>query len=155
MIGFQEAAFAANLAIAAVLIATNWLTFVWAVNNDHKIDASLGYFICPQVIVLLGVIFLRERLSLIQWGAFALVGIGVFRIAQSGDSVPWGGLIVAFSFGFYGLSKKLAPVSSFVRLTFVRNGVLAVACDWIHFCVGRSDPVHAGGSGARSIVGEG
>jgi len=86
LIGFQEAASAANLAIAAVLIATNWLTFVWAVNNDHKIDASLGYFICPQVIVLLGVIFLRERLSLIQWGAFALVGIGVFRIAQSGDA---------------------------------------------------------------------
>lgn len=127
MIGFQEAASAANLAIAAVLIATNWLTFVWAVNNDHKIDASLGYFICPQVIVLLGVIFLRERLSLIQWGAFALVGIGVFRIAQSGDSVPWGGLIVAFSFGFYGLSKKLAPVSSFVRLTFETGFLLLPA----------------------------
>lgn len=115
------------LVIAAVLIATNWLTFVWAVNNGHKIDASLGYFICPQVIVLLGVVFLGERLGWIQWVAFALAGVGVFWIAQSGDSVPWVGLAVAFSFGFYGLIKKLAPVSSFVGLTFETGFLLLPA----------------------------
>ncbi len=107
-----------KLALAAGLIAINWLTFVWAVNNDHKIDASLGYYICPQIIVLLSVCFLRERLNAMQWGAFALATIGVIWIAQSSDSVPWVGLAVAFSFGFYGLIKKTVTVSSFVGLTF-------------------------------------
>ena len=113
------------LAIAGILIAINWLTFVWAVNNDHKIDASLGYYVCPQVIVLLGVVFLGERLSSVQWVAFALAAVGVFWIAQSGVSVPWVGLTVAFSFGFYALIKKIVSVSSFVGLTF-EMGVLLV-----------------------------
>ena len=67
---FKEPRLLRNLVIAAVLISINWLTFVWAVNNAHKIDASLGYYICPQVIVLLGVVFLRERLNAIQWARF-------------------------------------------------------------------------------------
>jgi len=120
-----------NLVIAAVLIAINWLTFVWAVNNDHKIDASLGYYVCPQVIVLLGVVFLGERLSSFQWGAFALAAVGVFWIARSGVSVPWVGLTVAFSFGFYALIKKNVSVSSFVGLTFEMGVMLLPAIGFL------------------------
>ena len=120
-----------NLAIAAVLIAINWLTFVWAVNSDHKIDASLGYYICPQVIVLLGVVFLGERLSFVQWIAFALAVVGVFWIAQSDVSVPWVGLTVAFSFGLYALIKKIVPVSSLVGLTFEMGFLLLPAIGFL------------------------
>lgn len=116
-----------NLALAAVLIAINWLAFVWAVNNDHKIDASLGYYICPQIIVLLGVVFLKERLRPIQWFAFVLAAVGVIWIAQSGNSVPWVGLAVAFSFGFYGLIKKTIAVSSYVGLLFETGFLLLPA----------------------------
>lgn len=128
---FKSPRLLASLAIAAVLIAINWLTFVWAVNHDHKIDASLGYYICPQVIVLLGVVFLGERLRPMQWGAFVLVAVGVFWIARSSVSVPWVGLTVAFSFGFYGLIKKLVPVSSFVGLTFEMGGLLLPAIGFL------------------------
>ena len=119
------------LAIAAVLMAINWLTFVWAVNNDHKIDASLGYYICPQVIVVLGVVFLGERLSSIQWLAFALAAVGVLWIAQSGVSVPWVGLTVALAFSFYALIKKIVPVSSFVGLTFEMGLLLLPAIGFL------------------------
>jgi len=128
---FNSPRLLSKLAIAAVLIAINWLAFVWAVNNDHKIDASLGYYICPQVIVLLGVVFLGERLSSIQWIAFALAVVGVFWIARSGVSVPWVGLTVAFSFGLYALIKKIVPVSSLVGLTFEMGILLLPAIGFL------------------------
>ena len=64
---FGDSETIATALFAAVAIAVNWLTFVWAVSNDHAIDASLGYYICPQLVVLLGVVFLRERLTPLQW----------------------------------------------------------------------------------------
>jgi len=104
--------------VASLLILTNWLGFVWAVVHDHKIDASLGYYICPQVVVLLGVIFLGERLSGMQWVGFALTSAGVLYMVRSSASMPLLSLMVAFSFGIYALLKKRVRLTALSGVTF-------------------------------------
>lgn len=104
--------------IAAILIATNWVGFVWAAINDHKLDASLGYYICPQVVVLLGVLCLGEKLKTIQWIAVALAACGVGYMVNSKASMPLLALMIAFSFGFYVLAKKKTKLSALGGLTF-------------------------------------
>ena len=110
-------------ALAALLILINWLAFVWAVMNDHALDASLGYYICPLVVVLLGVLLLGERLSNLKWIAVGLAGFGVGYTALSEGGLIWIPLVIAFSFGFYGLLKKKATLSPLAGLT-VETGFL-------------------------------
>lgn len=95
--------------IAGVLLAVNWGTYVWAVNSGHVVEASLGYFINPLVSVLLGTIFLREKLRLSQWVPIAITAVGVIYLTFALGVVPWISLILAFTFGLYGLVKKVAP----------------------------------------------
>lgn len=98
--------------IAAVLVGINWLTFVWAVSNNYVVQASLGYFINPLISVLLGTIFLRERLRAWQWVAVGLTALGVLYLALSYSEGLWIALTLAFSFGLYGLVKKTAPLGA-------------------------------------------
>jgi len=107
-----------QLLAASVLIAINWLGFVLAISLDRTIDASIGYYICPQVVVLLGVGFKGERLSLMQWIAFTITSLGVAVMAGSDSGIPWLGLVVAFSFGFYALTKKFIACAATTSLTF-------------------------------------
>jgi chloramphenicol-sensitive protein RarD len=102
---------------ATVMIGINWLTFVWAVSNDHALDASLGYYICPQLVVLLGVVFLRERLTNLQWTAVVLATIGVSIMTFSAQSEIWIGLLVAVAFALYALIKKKTELSAVEGLT--------------------------------------
>jgi chloramphenicol-sensitive protein RarD len=88
----------------------NWLVYVWAVNSDFIVEASLGYFINPLVNVLLGVVVLKERLSPWQWLPIGLAGVGVLYLGYSYGRIPWIALTLAFSFGFYGLVKKISPI---------------------------------------------
>lgn len=97
---------------AALLVATNWAIFLWAVTNDHIVEASLGYFINPLVSVALGVLFLGERLRSLQWAAVAIAAAGVTVMAIRVGSVPWVSLALAFLFGTYGLIKKNAETPS-------------------------------------------
>lgn len=99
-------------AIAAVLIGANWLTYVWAVNAGFIVETSLGYFINPLISVLLGVLFLRERLRPWQWLPVGVAAAGVLYLTLAYRSLPWIALILAISFGLYGLVKKLAPLGS-------------------------------------------
>jgi chloramphenicol-sensitive protein RarD len=109
--------------VAAVLISINWFTYVWAVNSGLMVETSLGYFINPLVSVLLGVVILRERLRPLQWVAVALAAAGVAYLTLAYGSLPWIALILAVSFGSYGLAKKVAPLGSVYGLT-VETGVL-------------------------------
>lgn len=100
------------LALTALLTGSNWLVFVWAISADLLVEASLGYFINPLVSVLLGRIFLGERLRPLQKLAVALAAAGVlWRVGQVG-SLPWIALFLALTFGFYGLLRKRAPVDA-------------------------------------------
>jgi chloramphenicol-sensitive protein RarD len=109
--------------VAAVLIAINWLTYVWSVNSGFILEASLGYFINPLLSVLLGVIVLRERLRPIQWIPIGLAALGVAYLMFANGGQLWIPLTLALSFGFYGLIKKTAPLNSLFGLA-LETGIL-------------------------------
>jgi chloramphenicol-sensitive protein RarD len=92
--------------LAACILALNWLTYVWAVNAGYIVETSLGYFINPLVSVLFGVVFLRERLRLWQWVAIGVAFTGVLYLTIGYGALPWIALVLAFTFGSYGLLKK-------------------------------------------------
>jgi chloramphenicol-sensitive protein RarD len=98
--------------VAAIAISINWLSFVWAVNNDRVLESSLGYYIAPLMSVGLGVVVMRERLSRWQWLAIIVAGLGVTSIAISNGSIPWVSIAMAVSFAIYGLLKKHVPASA-------------------------------------------
>jgi chloramphenicol-sensitive protein RarD len=104
------------LSTSAVLIALNWWLYIWAVNQGHIVDTSLGYFINPLVNVLLGVVVLKERLNPRQWLAVAIAAGGVGYLTVQVGAPPWIALALAFSFGTYGLIRKVAVVDSIPAL---------------------------------------
>lgn len=100
------------LALSAALIGFNWGLYIWAVNAGHVIETSLGYFINPLLNVVIGVLFLRERLSAPQWISVAMATAGVLWLTFHYGSFPWIALGLALSFALYGLVRKLAAVES-------------------------------------------
>lgn len=107
----------ATLALSTVLIACNWFTFLWAVLHSQIIQASLGYFINPLVNVFLGFVFLGERLRRVQWAAVSLALGGVVALTVSLGGLPTIALVLAITFGLYGLVRKTAAVDSLVGLS--------------------------------------
>jgi len=114
-------------AVAAVLLTINWLVYVWGVNTGFIVETSLGYFINPLLSVLLGVIFLRERLRSAQWIPVGLAAAGVIYLTLAYGRLPWIALTLAFTFGFYGFVKKLAPLGSLYGLTLETGIVFPIA----------------------------
>lgn len=104
------------LLVSAVLISINWLVFVWAVAHERLLQASLGYFINPLFNILLGFVFLQERLNRWQGLAVALATLGVLWQTLAVGVVPWVSLALAGSFGLYGLVRKMAPVDGLLGL---------------------------------------
>jgi chloramphenicol-sensitive protein RarD len=97
--------------IAAVFLAINWLTYVWAVNAGFIVETSLGYFINPLLSMLLGVVILRERLRPFQWIPVGLAAAGMLYLTFAYGNFPWIGLTLALSFGIYGFVQKVAPLN--------------------------------------------
>ncbi|PWW47890.1 EamA family transporter RarD [Melaminivora alkalimesophila] len=114
----------AGFALSALLLSVNWLIYVWAVNNGHVLDASLGYFILPLVNVAMGYFLLGERPRRGQWLAVGLAGAGVAWLAWQAGGLPWLALAIAFSFGFYGLLRKTAALGALEGLA-LETAVLA------------------------------
>ncbi|WP_297575553.1 EamA family transporter RarD [uncultured Deefgea sp.] len=103
--------------LSAVLLASNWYTYIWAVNAGRVVDASLGYFINPLINVLLGVIFLHERLRPAQWLAIAIAATGVAWLTWQAGHLPWIALILACTFALYGLLRKTAQLGALEGLS--------------------------------------
>jgi chloramphenicol-sensitive protein RarD len=103
--------------LSALLLSINWLVYVYGVNSGFIVETSLGYFINPLVSMLLGIVFLREQLRLGQWIPVGLAFLGVVYLTVSYGALPWIALILAFSFGTYGLIRKTAPLGSLHGLT--------------------------------------
>jgi len=108
------------LAVSGFLMSGNWGLYVWAIVNGHVIEASLGYFISPMLNVLIGVIFLHERLSRVQWCAVVLAAAGMLWLSLGYGQFPWIALLLSSSFALYGLIRKLAVVEA-VRGLGVEN----------------------------------
>jgi chloramphenicol-sensitive protein RarD len=120
-----------RLIASTVLIAINWYTYIYAVSVERVLEASLGYFITPLVNVLLGIVFLKERLRAVQLAGLLLAAGGVANLALRGSGVPWIALTLAGSFAFYGLLRKTAAVDATLGL-FVETLLLApVALGWL------------------------
>nr|WP_128895617.1 EamA family transporter RarD [Longirhabdus pacifica] len=102
---------------ASLLISINWMLYIWMVNNERIVEASLGYYINPLISVLLGMIILHERLHKLQWISFLLAFTGVLYLTISFGSVPWMALTLAISFGLYGLAKKRSRFDAITSLT--------------------------------------
>ena len=115
------------LLASALLIALNWVVYIAAINGGHVFAASLGYYINPLVNVLLGTIFLGERLNRAQWLAVALAGAGVAVLLYGAIDTLWISLTLGLSFGLYGLVRKLAPVGSLPGLTIEAALLLPLA----------------------------
>ncbi|AMG30693.1 EamA family transporter RarD [Grimontia hollisae] len=121
------------LTLTALVIATNWLIFIWAVNNDRMLDASLGYYINPLINVVLGMVFLGERFRKLQWVAVALAFSGVAIQVITFGSLPWVALVLACSFGSYGLLRKKINIDAATGLFIETLVLLPVALVYLLF----------------------
>jgi chloramphenicol-sensitive protein RarD len=96
----------ARLFLTSILISINWLVYIWATNNEHVVEASLGYYINPLIIIGFGVILLKEKMRPLQWVAVTIASIGVLVLTIDYGRLPWIALVLAISWGSYGLIKK-------------------------------------------------
>ncbi len=136
----------AILLVTSLLVGSNWLIYIWAVNNGRVLQASLGYYINPLVNILLGVIFLRERLRRAQAIAVALASLGVLNLALWYGVLPWVSLALAASFGCYGLIRKVAAVGALVGLAVETLLLTVPAGIWVVHLhqIGSGAFLHAG-----------
>ncbi|GAB2872436.1 EamA family transporter RarD [Nocardioides pacificus] len=125
----------ALLTVAAVTISVNWGTYIWGVTNDRVVESSLGYFINPLVTVLMGVLILDERLRPLQWGALALAGVAVVVLTLDYGRLPYVALVLACSFGVYGLMKKIANAGAVESLALETAVITPFAAAYVGFLV--------------------
>lgn len=118
---------------SSILVSINWVTYIWAVNSEHIIEASLGYYINPLISVLLGIVVLKERLLFWQAISFIIAAIGVLILTIQYGSFPWVAFTLAISFGFYGLTKKLTKLDSLIGLTLETMVVTPIALLYLLF----------------------
>src|SRR4051812_29996789 len=121
------------LAVVSVLITINWGTYIWGVNHHHVVETSLGYFINPLVSVLMGVLLLGEVLRRGQWVAIGIATAGVLALTVEYGRPPWVALILAFSFGSYGLAKKKADAAAVESLVIETTVMSPVALGYLVF----------------------
>ncbi len=143
--------------VAAVLIGINWFIYVWAVNAGYIVETSLGYFINPLLSVIFGVLVFRERLRPFQWVPIGLAAFGVAYLTVVYGRLPWIALALAFSFGLYGLVKKMAPLSSAFGLTIETGILLVPALAYLLFVefTGQGKFLHTGLTADLLMVGAG
>jgi len=131
---------------SGVLLTVNWLIYIYGVNAGFVVETSLGYYINPLVSVLFGVIFFRERLPVSRWIPIGLAAAGVIYLTVSYGQPPWLALALAFSFGLYGLVKKLSPLGSLYGLTLETAAMFPLALGYLLLveAQGAGQFVHAG-----------
>ncbi|MFL6734407.1 MAG: EamA family transporter RarD [Sphingomicrobium sp.] len=129
------------LALTAVLIAVNWLLYIYAITHGHILAGSLGYYLNPLMNVLLGRFVLKEHLSRVQWIAVAIAGAGIAALAIGALSQLWISLGLCISFATYGLLRKVAPVDSSTGLTIETMLLLPLAAGWLAFGSSSGRPV--------------
>ena len=123
-----------RLCLSAALISANWITYVWGVANERVVETSLGYFVNPLVNVVLGVVVLSERLNRIQWTAVAFAAAGVSYLTWSAGHPPWIALVLALSFGLYGLVRKVVRVDALAGLASETLLLLPIGIGYLIWC---------------------
>ncbi len=121
------------LAVASVVIGVNWGGYIWGVNNGYVVETSLGYFINPLVTVLMGVLVIGERLRPLQWVALGVAAVAVVGLTIELGRPPWVALVLAFSFGTYGLAKKKANAGAVESLALETLVLAPIALGFLFF----------------------
>jgi chloramphenicol-sensitive protein RarD len=120
--------------LSAVLISINWIVYIWAVNANHIVETSLGYFINPLISVFFGTVFFNEHLRPLHWLSLFCASIGVIYLTWHYGRVPWIALVLATTFASYGLVKKLAPLKSLFGLTLETSVLVVPAIVYLLVC---------------------
>lgn len=120
-----------GFAASALLLSVNWFVYIWAVGQGRVVDASLGYFITPLVNVMFGLVLLGERLRPTQWSAVGLAAAGVAWLAWHSGGLPWVALVLAATFGAYGLLRKTASLGALEGLTMETLLMFPAACAYL------------------------
>jgi chloramphenicol-sensitive protein RarD len=140
------------LVIAALVIALNWGGYIWGVNNGHVVETSLGYFINPLVTVLMGVFIIGERLRALQWVAMGIAAVAVLALTLELGRPPWVALLLAFSFGSYGLAKKKANAGAVESLALETLVIAPVALGYILFLGSQGQSTFGTEGGAHALL---
>ncbi len=143
--------------LTSLLLSVNWLMYIWAVNSNYIIESSLGYYINPLVNVLLGVVFLQERLRKLQWTALFLAFLGVCYLTFGYGQFPWIAIVLAVTFGLYGLLRKTASLPSLEGL-FLETAILFIPALTVLLYLasqGQSDFTHQNNNGRLLLAATG
>jgi chloramphenicol-sensitive protein RarD len=144
----------ASFVASAILLSLNWLIYIWAVNNGHVIEASLGYFITPLVNIMFGSVLLKERLRRAQWMAIAVAALGVAWLTWQAGNVPWIALALAVTFGGYGLLRKTAALGALEGLAFETMILFPLAAAYVAWLTahGQNAFINTGSTTTRVLL---
>ena len=142
---------AAKLFTTTILISINWLVYIWATNNGHVVEAALGYYINPLMVIAFGVILLKERMRPLQWTAVSIAAIGVLVLTIDYGRLPWVALALALSWGSYGLMKKQLGIGALEGLTIETLIAFIPYCGYILF-IGAKGEGHFGHGVAITVL---
>ncbi|HXG81134.1 MAG TPA: EamA family transporter RarD [Sphingomicrobium sp.] len=145
----------AMLFVTALLIGTNWLLYVYAINSGHILAGSLGYYLNPLANILLGRFILKERLSKLQWTAVALAAAGISVLLAGALGTLWISLTLCFSFATYGLLRKIIHVESLAGLTIETTLLFPIALGWLLLGGAAGQPMGSGGVETALLVAAG
>ena len=145
----------ALLFVTAILIGTNWLLYVYAINSGHMLAGSLGYYLNPLANILLGRFILKERLSKVQWAAVGIAAGGIAVLAAGALGTLWISLTLCFSFATYGLLRKIVHVESLAGLTVETTLLFPIALGWLLLGGSAGQPMGAGGGETALLMAAG
>jgi len=149
---FRRPKVAAKLFLASVLISINWLIYIWATNNDHVVEASLGYYINPLIIIAFGVVLLKEKMRRLQWVAVSIASVGVIILTVDYGRLPWVALGLALSWGTYGLVKKQLGLGALEGLAIETMIAFIPYCGYLVFIGSKGEGQFGNGAGLTILL---
>ncbi|CAB4559022.1 MAG: EamA family transporter RarD [Actinobacteria bacterium] len=149
---FKRPKVAAKLFTTTILISINWLVYIWATNNGHVVEASLGYYINPLIVIAFGVVLLKEKMRPLQWTAVSIATIGVLVLTIDYGRLPWVALGLALSWGGYGLMKKQLGLGALEGLAIETLIAFIPYCAYLIFIGSKGDGQFGHGAGLTILL---
>lgn len=149
---FKRPKVAARLVTTTILISINWLVYVWATNNGHVVEASLGYYINPLIIIAFGVILLKEKMRGLQWVAVSIATVGVVILTVDYGRLPWVALALALTWGTYGLVKKQLGLGALEGLAIETMIAFIPYCGYLIFIGAKGEGQFGHGIGLTTLL---
>ena len=149
---FKRPKVAIKLFTTTILISINWLVYIWATNNNHVVEASLGYYINPLIIIAFGVILLKEKMRPLQWAAVSIATIGVIVLTVDYGRLPWVALALALSWGTYGLVKKQLGLGALEGLAIETMIAFIPYCGYLMFIGAKGDGQFGNSIGLTALL---